>query len=531
MYTMIVADDEIELRRAIIETVPWEEIGFKIIGEAENGVEALELVETLEPDILLTDIKMPFISGIDLARKVREIRPAMQIVFLSGYDDFSYAQQAIQYNIIKYLLKPISKVELTKEFKLIKDKMDSLSEIFTTYNDSDVLQLHVEHFLMSLLLDKEYPITQLSIYEETLNQKSIELNLRANLNDKSNYMVIVTRFFEDNYNITQIKHSNAVDTIVKKYLRCGSFYSHGKIVTLIVGMNWAIEKYKDIVVNEIVQATKRAVNQDCYIGISSIVDVLSKTYIAYDEACNALVYGNEAHRNVSYIEDIERKNTLSYAYIEKVTVHLEQILKSGKEVDIEKYIASLFIEIIDQKASSADIDLLIMHIISMTCTLVHSLCDDKSANDSFNQASQTSQTLSKHSFNEKRQDITEFCLKCKAVINKQKRVNSEIVCDQIIEIINRDYKKEDLSLPLVSEQLHISSSYLSSILKKGIGDSFVSILTKKRMEVAKELVLYSPAKLLEVSNQCGYSDQHYFSYCFKRYYGISPNKMREQNIL
>ncbi|MEG0276050.1 MAG: response regulator [Coprobacillus sp.] len=531
MYTMVVADDEFELRRAIIEAVPWEEIGFKIIGEAENGVEALELVETLEPDILLTDIKMPFISGIDLARQVREIRPAMQIVFLSGYDDFSYAQQAIQYNIIKYLLKPISKDEIVQEFKSIKEKMDSLSEIFTINNDSDILQLHVDHFLMSLLLDREYSVTPTSDYEDMLNQKSIELNLRESLKDKSNYMVIVTRFFDNNENITQMKHLNAIDTIARKYLRCGSFYSHGKIVSLFVGMNWAIERYKDIVVNEIVQTSKRTINQDCYIGISSVVDVLSKTYIAYDEACNALEYGNGAHRNVSYIEDIERKNTLSYGYVEKVTSKVEILLKSSQGEDIEKYISSIFVELIDQNASRSDIDLLIMHMISTSCTLVHSLCDENSSSDSFNQASETSQILSKHSFNEKRKDITDFCIKCKDLINKQKRLNSEVVCDQIMEIINRDYGNEDLSLPLVGDQLHISASYLSSLIKKGIGESFVSVLTKKRMEVAKELVLYSPAKLLEIANQCGYSDQHYFSYCFKRYYGVSPNKMREQKTL
>ena len=99
----------------IVRSINWEEIGFSVVGEAENGIEALELVDRLEPDLLLTDIRMPFISGIELARQVREVRPATQIAFLSGYDDFTYAQQAIQYNIISYLLKPIPMAELTAE--------------------------------------------------------------------------------------------------------------------------------------------------------------------------------------------------------------------------------------------------------------------------------------------------------------------------------------------------------------------------------------------------------------------------------
>ena len=92
MYTVVVADDEEEIRRALVRRVCWAEAGFEVIGEAENGAEALELVERLEPDLLLTDVRMPFMSGIELAREVREIRPTMQIAFLSGYDDFSYAQ-------------------------------------------------------------------------------------------------------------------------------------------------------------------------------------------------------------------------------------------------------------------------------------------------------------------------------------------------------------------------------------------------------------------------------------------------------
>ena len=109
-YTVVVADDEEEIRRSLVRRVKWEEIGFEVVGEAENGADALELVEKLEPDLLLTDIKMPFLSGIELARAVREVRPMVQIAFLSGFDDFTYAQQAIQYNIVSYMLKKNKKV-------------------------------------------------------------------------------------------------------------------------------------------------------------------------------------------------------------------------------------------------------------------------------------------------------------------------------------------------------------------------------------------------------------------------------------
>ena len=110
-------------------------------------------------------------------------------------------------------------------------------------------------------------------------------------------------------------------------------------------------------------------------------------------------------------------------------------------------------------------------------------------------------------------------------------MNSELICDELMEIIDKEYSNEELSLGVVSDKLHVSISYLSSLVKKNMGETFITLLTRKRMEVAKDLVLYSSAKVLEIAYKCGYSDQHYFSYCFKKQFGVSPNKMREQNTV
>ena len=130
LYTVIVADDEDELREAVCSMIPWEEYGFKLVGSASNGLDALQLVEKLEPDLLLTDIRMPFISGIELARQVREVRPATNIAFLSAYDDFEYAKQAIQYNIISYMLKPLTMEGLGAELRNIHQKIDAQFAMF-----------------------------------------------------------------------------------------------------------------------------------------------------------------------------------------------------------------------------------------------------------------------------------------------------------------------------------------------------------------------------------------------------------------
>lgn len=124
LYTVVVADDEDELREAVCTMIPWQELGFRLVGSAGNGLDALQLVEKYEPDLLLTDIRMPFISGLELARQVREVHPATSIAFLSGYDDFSYAQQAIRYGVISYMLKPLTVRGLSEELENIRRRMD-----------------------------------------------------------------------------------------------------------------------------------------------------------------------------------------------------------------------------------------------------------------------------------------------------------------------------------------------------------------------------------------------------------------------
>ena len=112
LYTIMVVDDEEEIRLGIIKKIQWEEYGFKVIGDAENGQEALEKAEKLRPDIVMTDIKMPFMDGLELGRELTKKMPESKIIIFSGSDDFEYAQKAIKINVIEYVLKPINSNEL-----------------------------------------------------------------------------------------------------------------------------------------------------------------------------------------------------------------------------------------------------------------------------------------------------------------------------------------------------------------------------------------------------------------------------------
>ena len=123
-YKILLVDDEAEVRTSIIRKIDWSAVGFQVVGDAENGVDALEKIEQLEPDVVLTDIRMPYMDGLEMAERLREIHPSIKVVLFSGFDDFEYAQKAIKLNIIEYILKPVNAEEMMEILLRIKGTLD-----------------------------------------------------------------------------------------------------------------------------------------------------------------------------------------------------------------------------------------------------------------------------------------------------------------------------------------------------------------------------------------------------------------------
>ena len=165
LYTVILVDDEEEVRQAIINKLEWETIGFQVIGYADNGEDALEIAERLRPDVVMTDIKMPFMDGLTLSKKLKQISKDIKIIVFSGFDEFEYAKEAIKLEVEEYILKPINAIELKAVFERIKDKLDS--EI---NRKRDIDQLR-KYYLESLPVMKEQLL--IGLLEGRLSKKRI----------------------------------------------------------------------------------------------------------------------------------------------------------------------------------------------------------------------------------------------------------------------------------------------------------------------------------------------------------------------
>ena len=412
LYTVVVADDEDELREAVCTMIPWQDYGFLLVGSASNGLDALQLVEKYEPDLLLTDIRMPFISGIELARQVREVRPATNIAFLSGYDDFEYAKQAIQYNIISYMLKPLTLEGLGKELRTIRQKIDAQFAMFRqTASGAEGQDLRVT-MLMPLVLD-DYAEQE---GETRAEEYARQCGLLRDKEDKPYYTVMVSTLLgEDGANETLPSFVASVDRLAAKYLRSVSFFASGKVITVLLGNLSDFDEYLHILTDEIPQMAIRVLGKRCRIGVSRTAHALTALHKAYREAMEALRQGDRTEGGAQFIGD------------------LSPTVKGGS-----------------------------------------------------------------------------------------------LLCKRALDTLDQNYMDANLSLVSLSGILDVSPNHLSACIKKNAGETFINSLIRTRMEAAREMVCTTSLKVQDISQRCGYTDQHYFSYCFKKYCGESPNAMRRR---
>lgn len=124
LYSVMLVDDEEEVIQIIMKKLDWASMGFQIVGYAHNGAEALELAEECQPDVVMTDIKMPYMDGLELSRRLKERYPSIRIIIFSGFDEFEYAKEAVHLEVEEYMLKPINSDELTECLKRVKNSLD-----------------------------------------------------------------------------------------------------------------------------------------------------------------------------------------------------------------------------------------------------------------------------------------------------------------------------------------------------------------------------------------------------------------------
>ncbi|MDR3598582.1 response regulator [Clostridium sp.] len=535
LYRIMIVDDEEEIRLGIIKKIDWEANGFIVVGDAENGQEALEKAEKYQPDVIMTDIKMPFMDGLELGEKLVELMPSTKIIVFSGCDDFEYAHKAIKINVVEYVLKPINSLEFIEVLKRLKHQLDK------EYEEKRNLETLYKHYVDSLpVIREQFLVGALEgrISENQWKEQSENLGIDFKCEHLSVALIRAdgTLTLENDIdNVTIQKEPTLVPISIKKIVD-EIMDNYGKLVSLIYSdMVVVIGNFcakEDILlfikgINEVCKTYKRIMNLTISAGIGYTYTNPSEIRFSYRSAQSALEYRFILGTGKAiYIDDVEPDNSIQLQFDEQEEHSMLNAIKISSEEEITIAIDNLFEKFQDLLLPFNQYRIYLMEIMTSILKLVqtYNLDIDEIFGEGFN--------CYRHleafdSIDEVKKWITCKAIKVNDYIKKERINSSMLLIEKAKKYIKENYMDCDISVEKLCSELHVSPTYFSTIFKKETGESFVNYLTTIRLKEAIKLLNTTDDKTYIIAEKVGYPEANYFSYVFKKKFGVSPSKYRK----
>ena len=534
-YTVLLVDDEQEIREGMGNKIPWDQCGFNLLTTAENGLDALEIAERLKPDVIITDIRMPFMTGLELIDKAAHILPMTKFIVCSGYDDFEYAQQAISLSVFSYVLKPISSNEFIKVLIDLKQKMD---KEWQEKKDSLTIKRQLE-VGESLIYNNFF----ISCMQGSLDSKQIASFCQLiGLNQFLSYVVF-------SVNIDHSKHllesneqeNNRQDLLcyaVKKIF--DDWLSERYVInSLLVGQNlyYIIQIEPQHEINSLLIALNALCKQctnltKAYVfgGLSLLKSELEDLSSAYQEGKTAVEYSTMLDLEndfVTYIGDVKDRVEISPISLEEDN-KLLTVIKNGTPTEIEQVIRDIFKQFADEQFSLKSYRLYIIDIFNSIIKVANMF--EVELEDLFGDSfPNISDILSKYP----KTIIESWLIGLSKSINrsiKQRSMKSnKNLVEDALAYIEEHYADPELTVDKISSQLYFSPTYFSTVFKRKMSQSFVSYLTDVRLNKALVYLENTQEKNYVIAEKIGYLDPNYFGYVFKKKFGVSPKQYRQQS--
>ena len=531
MYRVLLVDDEEDVREGLVVEVDWEALDLRIVGLAENGREALEMAERVEPDIVVTDISMPFMDGLELAKRLRERNPLVKVVILTGYDEFDYARQAVSLSVDEYLLKPFSAGHLTELLTRLRAQMAA-----EVAEREDVQQLR-DHYYTSLpLLQADLMATLLHRQKspEYIHGKAKQCGLDLH-GERYGVSVLTLHMDGDQSEDAELKQFAALNIAAEVWTEhgAGHAFMHQETIVLLFVDRWGEEdgeKRQQQALENVMRSINHYLRIPATVGSGSIVNTLAGVKHAYEDALLALDYrlvpGTDP---LIYIADVERQTAGKLRFDELKQQTLTRCLKAGTQTELEDALEIIFREITVEHGRS-DIQLYLIEVLTNVWKAAQA--SGEAMEDIFGAGFQLYADLFRlPGLSEAQGKVHEVCLLVQhRIASGRQHVYKDIV-EQALSFTKEHYADPDLSIQKVCGHLHISSGYFCGIFKKEVQLTFLQYLMQIRMEAAKELLRSTELKSFEIAGQVGFAEPNYFSFCFKKHIGVSPKEYRKQAAL
>lgn len=531
MLKIFLVEDEFVVREGIKNNINWKSHDYDFCGEASDGELAFPMIQKLKPDIVITDIRMPFMDGLTLSKLIKKELPWIEIIVLSGYEEFEYAKEGIKIGIAQYLLKPISSEDLLREVDALAVKIDE------KHKEREIKEKYMKEMEENFLKERK----DLFQYLVTGSKSPAEL---LEISDKLN--IDLSAIW---YNIVLIKvqsmthahdeYSNSLIQIEKKLeeicneneLLIFDRNLEGKALFFKADSREDIIQLQDEYIIKIKKLLESYENIYYFGGIGEPVNRLGELPVSFENASHAF-----AHRYL-----VRDSLILNYGDINKglykesenfdiSSMNLKQIdrskirgfLKFGEKEEAVYFVEEFFKDLGNNAVKSNMFrQYIVMDAYFCVAEFVEGLSFQKNEVEPPDADSGIMQSLN---------NAMEYMIRiiCKALELREKAASNRYgnVVDEVIHYIEENYANEELSLNILASHVNFSPNHLSMVFSQQMGQTFTRYLTNYRMDKAKELLRCSSKKSSVISLEVGYKDPHYFSYLFKKTQGMTPTQYR-----
>ncbi|SCW44391.1 two-component system, response regulator YesN [Ruminococcaceae bacterium YRB3002] len=532
LIKVFICEDESIVREGLRDMIPWEKYGYEFVGDAPDGEMALPMIRELKPDVLITDITMPFMDGLALSKTVLDELPNIKIIVISGYSDFEYARKAIELGVEQYLLKPVTKADMINALEGTRKKITEENEQKDYVRQYEQEFKKFERMTHRAFFEKlvEGSMSVQEIYEQA---NKLHLNLSAN-----GYNIVIFTIQDVNQSTYTDDAANVTERLLNQFLQYPDYILFRcnllSYAVLIKGDADRLPQLEEKCVRMIREQCEQASSAlDWHVAVGVPTNRLSGLSSCYADANRAFAYRHLFPRKHVFTSAQLKKeqDAQNDVEINKIDAGkfdpliIRYFVQTGTLNEVEtftdEYIASL-------DGSEHSILFRYYLLVSIRVNVELAL---KEANVS---PEDIAARLPAFDMNDTAEEVSSYLRDVLTAAIKmrdaeaQKRSND--IIDNALQYINNHYADEDISLDSVAEAINISANYLSALFSHRVGLSFVEYLTKKRMSRAKFLLRNTSKKSGEIACEIGYKDPRYFSFVFKKNQGCTPSQYRNGEI-
>lgn len=534
MLRVFLVEDESIIREMLRDTVPWAQCGYEFVGEAGDGEMALPLIRKQKPDVLITDVRMPFMDGLALSRQVLQEFPQMKVVIISGYDDFEYAQQAIGIGVERYLLKPITKNNLLMVLDEIKGKIQGEREqrnYLTRFQQEaqDYEQFARRRFFEQMVAGH---LTAQQIYDQG---REMNLDLRAG----SYTIALVSEQRDRRGSGEPYSESDAQvrDGLVAYFLKHPEYVLFRWNLTAYAVLIKGEEDRMDHHIRRCIAAVREIYenngrNQEWHLAVGKPIRRLEAMPACFEEVARLWAYRHILPRqHILTAETVNgfagtgaEENLMDFDVSKVNPSVLGGVLQNAGQEEVPSFVDEYTHGMGDALKSKPFCQYLMLNVRFAATDYVRSLgVGRKEYLEKLSYLDMTGQNVTEDDL---KRYLTDVLLRALEIRDNAAGSQYRTTLKQAVAYIDENFADENISLNRVAKEVNISANYLSAVFSQEMGITFVEYLTTKRMERARELLRLTDKRSGEVAAEVGYKDPHYFSFLFKKTQGCTPRDYR-----